>query len=151
MAAGVTTFADTGLTEATSYSYLVTAFNAAGSSPAAIAGSSFTLPAAPSGLVASPASATSINLTFQNNSAAAIGFIIQRSLDGIHFETVVSPASTTLHYVDTGLTEAVAYYYRALTTGPGHLTSAPSNTTNVITNPAAPEQPKRDGNLFHAH
>ncbi len=131
-------YTDTALTEGTAYTYEVSTFNAAGVTPAVGSASAYTLPAAPSTVSATPTSTTAVTITWQNNSQAVTGFVVQRSTDGVTYTTLATPGASARMYSDTGLTEATAFYYRVLATGPGDHTSAPSDPTNVITDPAAP-------------
>ena len=72
-----------------------------------------TAPAAPSNLVATPASGTQINLSWSDNSMTETGFIIQRKQGntGTYSQVaIVAPNSTS--YLDGELLAGAMYYYR---------------------------------------
>src|SRR5262249_46998704 len=64
-------FSDTGLTAGTTYFYVVAAVNASGSSAVSSQVSATTVPPAPTGVAASPVSATQVNLTWTATSGAS--------------------------------------------------------------------------------
>ena len=70
------------------------------------------LPAAPSGLTATAASTSQINLTWTDNSTNETGFLIERSPDSVTFTQGVSVVSNVTTYSDTGLVGGTTYYYR---------------------------------------
>lgn len=132
-AANATTASDSLLTEGTQYFYRIRATNAAGSSAWSNTANDFTLPAAPSSLVATAVSDTEIDLTWVDNSAAETSFSIERSLDGSTGWTgVLTPAANATSASDTGLTASTQYFYRikALRSGDS---SAYSNTDSATT------------------
>ncbi|HET6251018.1 MAG TPA: fibronectin type III domain-containing protein, partial [Tepidisphaeraceae bacterium] len=135
--ATVASFTDSGLAEGTAYTYDVEAYNASGGTTSTSA-STYTLPATPTGITASASSDTSITVGWTNASAVAGGFIVQRSTDGTTFTTIATPDAGATSFLDTGLSENTAYYYRIEAVGPGGLDSTPSTVTNAVTNPSAP-------------
>jgi titin len=114
-----TTFSDQGRSASTSYSYRVKAMNGAGSSaysgiatavtqPAAVA------PAAPSGLVATATSSTSIMLTWADNSNNEDQFEIERC-QGPGCSPVnmwATPAANATTAINSALQPATSYSYR---------------------------------------
>src|SRR5207302_9691012 len=85
VAAGVTSYTDTGLAAGATYYYRVSASNAAGDSAFSNVASAtvpVALPAAPSNLVAVAAGVSQINLTWTDNSNNETGFKVDRSSDG---------------------------------------------------------------------
>ncbi len=131
-----TTYIDTGLSPSTSYSYEIIATDAAGnpSSPSNI-GSTATLsgpPAAPSGLLASAASATQINLSWTNNATNQTGFKVERSPDGVTFTQIGTTGATITTYSDSPLALVTLYYYRVRATN-GAGDSAYSNIASTTT------------------
>jgi len=111
--ANVTTYNNTGLSEATTYYYRVRAYNAAGNSSYSSEVSALTFPAAPSGLSASAASASQINLSWTDNSGGETGFKIERKTGaGGTYSEIATPSANTTTYSDTGLSASTTYYYR---------------------------------------
>lgn len=107
-----TSYSDTGLTEATSYSYTVAAYDAEGnlSSPCAAVAvytADATAPSVPSNLQGTAVSTSQINLTWtaSSDNLGVAGYRVYRN-----GSLVASPASTS--YSDTGLSEATSYSYR---------------------------------------
>src|SRR5206468_1728105 len=106
-----TSYSDTGLADATTYSYTVAARDAAGNVSANSAVVSTTTadatpPSTPAGLVATVAGATTINLSW-NASTDNIGvtdYIVSRN--GVQRGT-----SSTPSFADTGLTAGTTYIY----------------------------------------
>src|SRR6058998_1556521 len=109
-----TSFADTGLSAATTYSYTVAARDAAGNlSPdstsvsvtTAIAADT-TPPTTPTGLTAAAAGSTGANLSWSasTDNVGVTGYIVRRN--GVQIAT---PATTG--YADTGLSDATTYSY----------------------------------------
>ncbi|MBN1669930.1 MAG: fibronectin type III domain-containing protein [Kiritimatiellae bacterium] len=69
-------------------------------------------PEPPTQLAATPLSASTIELTWRDNSANEERFAIERSLDGAEFgEPIIIPADVT-RYVDSGLACGTVYHYR---------------------------------------
>ena len=140
--ANVTTYADTSAVASTIYYYRVTAYNSAGDSSATSATATtpappVTIPAAPTGLTATAASATRINLAWTDNSNNETGFHIQRATDsgftsGLATFTVGANVTT---YADTSVVASTIYYYRVTAYNSAGDSSATSATA---TTPAAP-------------
>ncbi len=134
-----TTFSDTGLSASTSYSYEIIATDAAGnlSSPSNI-GVATTLagtPVAPSGLVATAASATQINLSWTNNAVNQTGFKVERSPDNVTFTQIGTVGASTTTYSDLNLSPKTLYYYRVRATN----ASGDSGYTNVSSATTLPD------------
>jgi hypothetical protein len=92
-------------------------------------------PATPTGLVATTASSSQINLNW-NSAAGATGYEVERSLNSTSGFTEIATATTT-SYSNTGLTAGTTYYYQVIATGGGN-TSAASNTASATTTGSAP-------------
>jgi fibronectin type 3 domain-containing protein len=136
-AQGVTTFADTGLAAGTMYMYEVVATDSSGSSLPSAAASATTLPAAPTNLTATVASATQVDLAW-NMAAGDTGYIIQQSANGTTGWTqIASVASGTTTLNVGGLSPATTYYFRVLATGSAG-DSSPSNVAHATTSAANP-------------
>ncbi len=142
--ANVTTYQSTGLTSGTKYYYRVratlggTADSANSNTASAIAGN--IPPAAPTGLSATAASATQINLSWTDTSGDETGFEIDRATNS-GFTSGLTTATVTFNvttYQSSGLTEGTTYYYRVRSTIGGSNDSANSNTANATSNPATP-------------
>ena len=141
-----TTYIDTGLTPSTSYSYQIIATDAAGNpSLPSNAGTATTLagpPAAPSGLTATAASATQINLSWTNNATNQSGFKVERSPDNVTFAQIGTTGATTTVYSDNPLAAVTLYYYRVRATNgsgdSGYSNVASATTLADTTSPTAP-------------
>lgn len=100
-------------------------------------------PAAPSGLAASAASSSQINLSWTDNASNESGFSIERSTGGGAFAQVASVGANVTSYQDTGLAASTTYSYRVSANNSGG-SSAYSNTASATTSggsgtlPAAP-------------
>ncbi|MBN1672629.1 MAG: fibronectin type III domain-containing protein [Kiritimatiellae bacterium] len=78
-----------------------------------VTGSTPTAPAAPSSLTASAQSATSIKLTWQDNSSNETAFKIERSSTGSSgWVQIAGTGGNQTTYTDSGLAAAATYYYR---------------------------------------
>lgn len=77
------------------------------------------LPAAPTALMASAVSSTSVDLDWKDNAADETGYQIERSEDGANFTTIKTVAADVTSYSDLGLTASTKYYYRVLAMGTG--------------------------------
>jgi chitodextrinase len=136
-------FANSGLTASTSYTYRVRATDAAGNLSAysntatatTLAGADTTPPTAPSNLTAAAASSSQINLswTASTDNVGVTGYRVERC-QGVacnNFTQIASPTATTFN--DTGLAASTSYSYRARATDAAGNLSAYSNTATTIT------------------
>lgn len=116
----VLAYSDTAVTAGTTYFYRVRATSSVGNSTysnvASAAG--LTPPAAPSNLIATAASTTQINVTWQLNSTTGSGNAVERSTDGVNFTQIAVVDDTLTSYSDTGLTPGATYYYRVRVVNP---------------------------------
>ncbi|HET6246541.1 MAG TPA: NPCBM/NEW2 domain-containing protein [Tepidisphaeraceae bacterium] len=107
-------------------------------------------PAAPTNLSAVAASATTVNLSWQESSTSQGGFVIQRSIDGVNFSQVATVGAASTTYSDTTAAAGTTYTYRVYATSsvgnsansgvatvatPG-ISSAPTGLTAVATSSA---------------
>src|SRR5205814_522712 len=126
-----TSFADTGLSAATTYSYTVAARDAAGNTSANSASASVTIadttpPTTPTGLTAAVAGSTGANLswTASTDNVAVTGYIVRRN--GVQVAT-----PTTTSFADTGLSAATTYSYTVAARDAAGNTSANSASASV--------------------
>jgi chitodextrinase len=142
-------FADSGLTSGTSYSYRVRATDAAGnlSGYSNIAGASTPVPGqpptAPANLAATAISNTQINLTWTASTSASgvTGYKVERCQGSscTSFAQISAPGGTA--FSDTTLLAATPYSYRVRATdGSGNLSNY-SNTASATTLAVAPPAP----------
>ena len=128
-----TSFSDTGLSEATSYSYRVLAYDAGGNESAqcgavAILTADATAPSVPSNLQGTGASASQVNLTWtaSTDNVGVTGYRVYRN--GSQVGTTASAS-----YSDTGLTEVTSYSYRVAAYDAAGNTSAQCTAVAVST------------------
>jgi len=114
-----TSYSHTGLTSGTIYTYRVSAINAIGtgapSSEASPGSSSTNSPGTPTGLTATAASPTQVNLSWSapTTGGAATGYKIEVKKGSGSYETLVANSqSTSTLFTHTGLTSGTTYYYR---------------------------------------
>ena len=117
--ANVTSYANTGLAAATSYSYRVRAYNAGGDSTysntaTAITEASTSPPAAPSSLTAQAVSSSQINLAWVDNADNEQGFKIERCTGSkcTNFAQIATVGAGVTTYANTGLSARTTYRYR---------------------------------------
>ena len=106
-----TSFTDTGLTNGTTYFYVVTAVNANGESSnsnQASATPSGSPPPAPTNLAATAGNAQ-VSLSWTASSGATSYNVKRGTVSGGPYTTVGSPTSTS--FTDTGLTNGTTYFY----------------------------------------
>lgn len=91
------------------------------------------VPAAPSGLVATPVSASRIDLRWTDNSTEETGFAIERSADGgATFAQVAVVGGNVTAYSNSNLSAGTTYLYRVRATSAAGM-SAASNTSSART------------------
>jgi chitodextrinase len=128
-----TNYSDTGLSEATSYSYRVTGYDAAGNESSqcgavAVSTADATAPSIPSNLQGTAASSSQINLTWtaSTDNVGVTGYKVYRNGSQIGMT-----ASTS--FSDTGLSEATSYSYRVAAYDAGNNESAQCGAAAVST------------------
>ncbi len=147
-AAGVTTFANTGLASNTTYSYRVRAYNIVGPSGYANTAEATTqeapvaAPAAPTNLVSTAVSSTQIDLTWTDASTNESGFRVERCNGAgcTNFVEVAQVSANLQRYSDTTLVGSTTYSYRVRAVNTGG-SSPYSNVSEATTPPAPPLAP----------
>jgi fibronectin type 3 domain-containing protein len=134
-----TTFTDTGLHNGTTYFYNVAANNAVGVSPdsnevTTAPASMPTVPAAPTGLTATPANG-SVALRWTASTGATSYSVYRGTSAGGEGATAIG-TSTSATFSDTGLTNGTKYYYRVTATNAvgtsGNSTEASATPSGTI-------------------
>lgn len=147
--ANVTTYQNTGLVAETGYNYRVRAYNTGGSSAYSNTQATTTLgtaPAAPTVLSATAVSSSQINLSWTDNAANELGFLIERCAGAgcVNFVEFASTTTNVTTYQNTtGLAASTAYTYRVRAwnaTGTSGYSNTASATTPAptVSPPAAP-------------
>ena len=103
-----------------------------------------TPPVAPADLVARAPNANSIALTWSDAATNELGYIIERSINGLDFARVATNAVNTTNALDNGLLANTTYFYRVRAFNAAG-ESDPSNVASVTSvlaaaAPAAPDQ-----------
>ena len=149
----VTSYSNTGLFASTSYSYQVTAIDAAGNaslmsnsaSATTSAAADTTVPSTPGNLTATAISASQINLGWvaSTDNVGVTGYRIYRG--GVLLATV---GGTVVSYSNTGLSASTAYSYQVTAIDAAGNASLMSNSASATTQ-AAPDTtlPSTPGNL----
>ena len=94
------------------------------------------VPLAPAALSASPASSTSVQLSWTPQMSTATGQLVQRSADGVNFATVATVPPLLNAFTDAGLSAGTAYAYRVVAANATG-TSPASGTARATTLPSA--------------
>ena len=115
-AANAVEYLDSGLTEATAYTYRVTALGSSGNSAPSGEVTATTLLGPPAGLAVT-AAANRINLAWQDGSTHETGFLIERKTAGGSFTTLASVGASVTAYADTAVTANTTYTYRVKAMG----------------------------------
>jgi len=107
--------------------------------------------AAPSNVVASPLSASEVNVTWQDNSSNETGFEVHRSTAGAAFAVLASTGAGVISYSDLGLTPSTQYCYKVRafrttgsTTSYSQFSPTACTTTLASEPPLAPSAPGAD-------
>jgi subtilisin family serine protease len=141
--ANVTTFANTGLSAATTYVYRVMAVNAAGASAGSNEASATTLggaakPTAPSGLAATVASTTRIDLAWSDKSNNETGFRIERKIGTGAWSEIATVGANVTTFASTGLKASTTYRYRVRAYNAAGASAYSNTVTTRTVTPKAP-------------
>lgn len=100
------------------------------------------VPAAPTALIATPTSSTSIQLSWTDNASDETGFIIERATSD-PFSPIASVGPNVTSFHDSGLAPSGSYSYRVRATGAGGDSEAclPVTATTLESPIAAPSSP----------
>ncbi|MBI5675401.1 MAG: DUF2341 domain-containing protein [Nitrospirae bacterium] len=143
LAAGITTYNNTGLASSTTYTYRVRAYKTATCSweTTSGTGAATTSISAPSGLTSSSPNTTQINLNWTDNTASETGFKIERCTGAgcSDFAEITTVAAGIVTYQDTSVCSATNYQYRVRAYKTGEWDSGYSGTVSRTT--AAPSAP----------
>jgi len=129
-----TSFQDTGLTNGTTYYYVVSAFNAGGESAnsSPVSAEPQAVPDAPTGLTATVASSSKINLAWSTVSGANSYAVKRATTPGGPYITLASGLTAT-SFNDTGLTSATTYFYVVTATSNGGESAASTEASATTT------------------
>ncbi len=126
-------YSDTAVEINLTYAYRVEAIEGGVPSSASATAVAYIAPAGPNGLVATPVSASEIDLSWTNTSTTtATAVEVDRSSDGINFSPAATVYGLVSSYQDTGLSTATTEYYKVRTYEQGGA-SAFSNVSNTST------------------
>jgi predicted phage tail protein len=150
--AGILTLAIGGLSDGASHYFRMAAYDTSGNqsgfnvdgSGSDVQVSTFTPLPAPTGLSATAASASQINLSWTDASNNETGFRIERSVDNVTFALVTTTAANATTYSDTGLSDSTQYFYRvravnALTNSGWAAGNATTQAAGDVMPPARPQ------------
>ncbi len=148
VSSSASTYSDTALTADTTFYYEVQAFNTvAGASAFSGVASSATSSsmAAPSGLAATAASNSQINLTWtDNDGGSATGYDIDQSTSGFSgWSQIATVGSGATAYTNTGLTNGTQYFYevQAFNSSTTSGFSVDASAVTTLSAPSAPAPP----------
>ncbi|TBR11884.1 MAG: hypothetical protein EPO62_01095 [Candidatus Nitrosotenuis sp.] len=150
-----TAYSHSGLTTGTAYTYKISAINSIGTSAASTevsatptTASAAVAPGAPTGIIATPVSATQVNLSWtapSNGGSAITGYKIEyKSGTGAYSVLVANTASSSTAYSSTGLTTGTAYTYKISainSVGTGVASAEASATPTTTSQPSAATAP----------
>jgi len=145
LGAGASSFSDSSIGSGTTYTYRVYAYNSSGNSGTSNNASILAIPSAPTGLVASAASSSQINLSW-NDVSGETGYRLDRSTDGVNWTTAANLSSGTRSYTDGLLAPSTTYWYRVVADGLSGNSPA-SNSASATTSSAASLIPAAPSNV----
>ncbi|MEO7098790.1 MAG: LamG-like jellyroll fold domain-containing protein, partial [Luteolibacter sp.] len=137
VASGVTaiSYTDTGLSNGTTYFYVVSGSNTGGEGSNSTEASATTIPAAPATLTAATVSSVRIDLAWSASAGATTYQVKRSATNGGPYTTLATGLSST-SYSDTGLTAGATWYYVVSASNTG--TSTDSTQASATTLAATP-------------
>lgn len=132
--ANSTSYSDNGLSAGTQYYYRVRSFLGTTHSlySNTADATTFIVISTPTTLVATAASVSQIDLTWNDNATNEAGYKVERSTDGIDFSEIADLPANSTNYSNTGLTSGILYFYRVRAYN-GVVFSSYSNTAQATT------------------
>ena len=142
LAPGATTYAVIGLAASTPYTFRVRAAGASGDSAYSNLATGTTaappIPSPPSGLSATVASTTEIDLSWSNTADDATAVLVEESTDGVNFNQVASLAPGATTYAVIGLAASTPYTFRVRAAGAAGDSDYSSTIAATTATPAPP-------------
>lgn len=140
-----TSYSDTSIQPAVTYTYRLQAANSAGSSAFVNSTPITTPPAAPASLTATAASSTSINLSWAASSGAT-GYTLERQTGSSSFAALTpGPSGTGTSFSDNTVVAGTTYTYRIKATNAGG--SSNPMVSNAVTTPGTQQPPSSPTNF----
>ncbi len=90
------------------------------------------VPAAPTFLTFAPVTATTIQLNWTDNATNELGFIVNRSLDGITYSTIGQVAADVVTFADSGLAPSTVYFYQVIAFSEGAVSTALAGSQSTL-------------------
>ena len=106
-------------------------------------------PASPTNLNAVATGASTITLSWTDNSNNEDGFSIERSTDGVNFSQLTTVGVNVTNYTDSGLTPQAKYYYRVRAYNAYQGLSYSANYTNIASATTASTGTQLPVDLYH--
>jgi PKD repeat protein len=134
LSANSTSYSDNGLSAGTQYFYRVRCFLGTTNSPYSNVAdaTTFIVIPAPTTLVATAASASQINLTWNDVATNEAGYKVERSPNGINFTEIADLPANSSTYSNIGLASGILYFYRVRAYN-GSIFSSYSNVAQATT------------------
>lgn len=127
---------DTGLSANTAYDYRIRAYDGSNHSAysSTATGTTYATLVAPTAFAATPASATSITLSWSNSNSGVTAYSLERSLDGEDWAEVATPSASP--YTNSGLNPNTTYFYRIRAYRDGSIEYGPYSSEESATTQA---------------